>query len=255
MTRPPLLLLPDGRNVPYKVVRNPRSKHVLLRLDRSGQLTVTAPPTLPERALRQLVAARGAWVLGKLQQLPAPEPLELLPQSISLLALGEEWTVSYSKRAGAQLRLQAARSERTLLVTGDTAGNLAADASADQPGNAAYRELLRRWLARRGREQLVPWLERLSQETGLPFRKVSIRGQRTRWGSYSARGDVSLNWKLLFLPARLVRHVLIHELCHALEMNHSPRFWQHVARFEDGVPELRRQLRSAAVFVPDWIDR
>ena len=82
---------------------------------------------------------------------------------------------------------------------------------------------------------------------------MSIRGQRSRWGSCSATGDISLNYQLLFLPPHLLRHVLVHELCHTVELNHSPRFWRTVARFEPDLAALREEMRRSWSHVPGWL--
>ena len=100
---------------------------------------------------------------------------------------------------------------------------------------------------------MVPWLERLSCETGLRYAKVSIRGQRSRWGSYSSRGTISLNYKLLFLPSTLVRVVLLHELCHIREMRHSHAFWASLSALAPDLKSSRAELRSAWRYLPRWV--
>jgi predicted metal-dependent hydrolase len=241
------LTLPDGSDWPYAIRRHARSKSLRMRLNPVGQLLVTAPPWVPQRAVHQFVAARSAWVHEHLQRvLLQAASRQVLPDSITLQAVDEDWSVTYASAPGERLQLRAALEpggSRTLQLQGDTADE------------AACRQLLRRWLAAEGRSRLLPWLASLSEETGLSYRAASIRGQKTRWGSYSARGDVSLNWKLLFLPPRLVRYVLIHELCHSLEMNHSSRFWQQVGRFETDLPEIRRQMRTAGAHLPCWLEQ
>jgi len=72
---------------------------------------------------------------------------------------------------------------------------------------------------------------------------VSVRNQSTRWGSCSSRGHLSFNYRVLFLPERLGDYVIVHELCHLQEMNHSPRFWSLVAKVFPDYRELRRQMR------------
>jgi predicted metal-dependent hydrolase len=93
----------------------------------------------------------------------------------------------------------------------------------------------------------------LSAELGIPIHRVMIRCQKTRWGSYSTKGTVSLNAQLLFLPRRLVRYILVHELCHAVHANHSAKFWDLVRQWEPKASDLRRDIRSAAQGIPRWL--
>jgi len=114
--------------------------------------------------------------------------------------------------------------------------------------------LLNRWLNDAARQGLEPWLRALAQETGLPCRGVHIRNQKTRWGSRSSRGAISLNRKLVFLPPGLCRYVLLHELAHAKHMNHSAAFWEALRQLEPRARELDAELRHGWRYVPAWAD-
>jgi len=85
----------------------------------------------------------------------------------------------------------------------------------------------REWLAR-ARRELIPRVGELAHQHGLSISRVSIRRQRSRWGSCSRRGVISLNWRLAHAPDQVRDYVIIHELMHLREMNHSSRFWAHV---------------------------
>ena len=104
-------------------------------------------------------------------------------------------------------------------------------------------------------EALVPWLECLSGETGLRYGRVAIKGQQTRWGSCSARGTISLNQDLLFIPPELVRYIMVHELCHTRHMDHSPKFWTLLESFEPGCRALDARMKHARNLVPLWARR
>ena len=99
---------------------------------------------------------------------------------------------------------------------------------------------LNRWLSRQTREHLIPRLQILSAGTGLKYRQVFIRQQKTRWASCSRHRNISLNLKLLFLPPALVDYVLIHELCHIAEMSHSKEFWAEVSGIAQTIASLMR---------------
>ncbi|HXV97711.1 MAG TPA: M48 family metallopeptidase, partial [Anaerolineae bacterium] len=100
---------------------------------------------------------------------------------------------------------------------------------------------------------LVSWLTEMSRIENLPFKRAAIRGQKSRWGSCSSTGTISLNYKLLFLPVSLVRYVLIHELCHTRYLNHSKKFWSLVKQKEPAYKAAQIELRAAWRYVPGWL--
>jgi predicted metal-dependent hydrolase len=84
-------------------------------------------------------------------------------------------------------------------------------------------------LRRRAAKELPVELLALAQVHGVTVTRVSIRNQRSRWGACSCRGSITLNWRLVLVPPHVREYVMIHELMHRREMNHSKRFWRHVA--------------------------
>ncbi len=109
------------------------------------------------------------------------------------------------------------------------------------------------WLQKQAQQYIAPWIQKLSRDIEMPYEKLSFRGQKTRWGSCSANKDISLNYKLLFLPARLVRYVLIHELCHTQVLDHSRQFWEKVLHHEPDYRRLRVELKRADQYLPEWV--
>ena len=138
-------------------------------------------------------------------------------------------------------------------------------ATTNQPGRIvvygavsdveACHAALRRWLARHATKTLPPWLERVAAQCGHTLTDISIKNQRTRWGSCAASGRISLNCKLLFLPRELVRYVMVHEICHLLEPNHSSRFWAHVRQMDRDADDHHARMRDAWKLVPGWAQR
>jgi len=171
----------------------------------------------------------------------ARAPLAVRPDTIELPALGESWRIDYlptnTRRVGVMME-QPGR----LTVYGAVADH------------GACLAVLKRWLKRRTREELVPWLAMLAGQGGFTFNEVLVRGQKTRWASCSSKGTISLSYKLLFLERHLVRYVLLHELCHTVCMNHSPRFWTLLSRYEPECRAIRRRMRGDWRRVPVWVE-
>ncbi len=113
--------------------------------------------------------------------------------------------------------------------------------------------LLRVWLREKARAYLGEELGALARAHGFAYSSLSIRFQKSRWGSCSRKGAISLNACLLFLPEPLTRYILAHELCHTRRMDHSPAFWKLLFAVEPEALARDRAMRGAWRFVPGWI--
>lgn len=112
-------------------------------------------------------------------------------------------------------------------------------------GNNTELELIyQKWLYQKAIEFLPVRTFELAKENSLSPSKVSVRKQKTRWGSCSPSGAISLNYKLMMLRKELIDYVIIHELCHLVELNHSKRFWRLVGKIVPDYAELRKELRG-----------
>jgi predicted metal-dependent hydrolase len=117
----------------------------------------------------------------------------------------------------------------------------------------AVAHALRRWLMGVAQLELGKRIAELAFGLDMPIERVQVRCQRTRWGSCSATGTISLNVCLLFLDPTIVRYLFLHELCHTRHMNHSARFWSLVASFEPDYRRLDRELTHGWQHVPAWM--
>jgi hypothetical protein len=185
------------------------------------------------------------WIQSALERADAhrkffvPEPKWDVPHQINLPALGKTWYVVARKTAS-----------KSVTVRDLGEGKIVVFGNLDHEGTC--RDALTRWLMRLTREHLVPRLHQLSSKMGFQFRRTFVKRPKTRWASCSRRRSISLNAKLLFLPPELVDYVLIHELCHLVEMNHSNRFWTLVMRHSPEFRKLDGRLREMWKTVPRW---
>jgi hypothetical protein len=134
-----------------------------------------------------------------------------------------------------------------------TIGNGLLALDGDTSDSRAVRQVFRRWLTERAAEVLGPTLQQCARELGFEFDRVLIRRQRSRWGSCSTRGTISLNCCLMFQRPQVVRYLMVHELSHTVQMNHSRRFWQTVSRHCPDYRRLDRELLDGWRRVPSWV--
>lgn len=244
MSRTVHIDLPDGRQLDYEIRPSSKAKSLRLKMSARDGLTVIAPNSLSDREVVELVCGRREWIAARLAQFDEVRHLlgeqeTARAEAFDLPALAESWRVEYHKTKA-----------QTVGARTDQLGRVVVYGAISDVEDC--KATLRRWLARRAKETLIPWLESMSTESDLRFNRIAIKNQRTRWGSCSADGVISLNAKLLFLSPALVRYVLMHELCHTLERNHTTRFWTHLRQFEPQTDMLHGQMRDAWKMVPAW---
>ena len=218
-----------------------RARRLTVRVFHSGRVEVVVPSRTSARAVERFVERHRDWIERKRQEAKRrASPLSPFPpRAIELPACNESWRVHLVGGAQRVRLLHAA--DGLLSIAGDAADG------------HALRLLLRRWLTERACEFLAPALEACARELGLGFQRVLVRRQRTRWGSCSTRGTISLNCCLLFQRPQVTRYLLVHELVHTLHMNHSQRFWQRVSRHCPDYSSLDRELLDGWRRVPSWV--
>ena len=115
----------------------------------------------------------------------------------------------------------------------------------DEKLQSWLRKVIEESLRRNAKSILPPRLDRLSKQCGLPYASVKINSSQGRWGSCSTKKDINLSYYLVLLPSYLIDYVLLHELCHTREMNHSERFWSLLNQFTEGKAlALRGELKK-----------
>lgn len=232
----------------YTIRESVRAKHVIMKMSLHDGLVVVVPKGFDQQQVPQIIRAKREWIertIAKIEQkrrvLLASSDGEL-PKEIHLQAINEEWRVDYEQGAPSRVVLEV-HDERRLLISGDIANH------------SLVRTVLSRFLINKGRMDLVEILRSLADEHGFAVTKMSARLQKTRWGTCSTQGAISLNAKLLFLPRDLVHYVMIHELCHTVHHNHSADFWRLVQEHLPQAQTLRYRLRDDAWrFVPLWLE-
>lgn len=238
---------------PYRVRESARAKHVSIRISHLGEVEIVVPTGFDRKQIPDIIKKRQDWIAKTTQRIVAErqaapshqtpsDTAGQLPKLINLQALPEQWQIHYELTAA-----------NHVVASKSGAQRLAVRGAVHYP--LLCQRVLKQWLTRKGELHLIPWLRQISQEIGLPFNRASIRGQKTLWASCSSKTNISLNYKLLFLPPHLVRYVFIHELCHTIHLNHSHRFWGLVYEKEPAYSQLDAELNKAWIYIPEWVER
>jgi len=233
------LLEPAQAQPTWQVRESLRARRLTVRVFPGGRVEIVVPVGTRARLVQQFVARHRRWIerkVGEFRHL-STEPEDALPMSVAFRATGQQYAVAYLPGRGAPHLEQ---SEGVLTIRGEL------------DRTPLMRHALQRWLLRTAHDNLVPWLSATAGHHELEFSRAQVRRQRTRWGSCSRTGTISINACLMFQSPDVVRYLFVHELAHTVHMNHSRRFWRLVERLEPGWRALDRELSAGWRYVPHW---
>lgn len=226
--------------------RSARARRLALRVHHDGRVEVVAPRGVGEAMIGHFVDRHREWILHRLAERPAPPaPQAFPPATLELPALGEGYRIHL---AGGRGRVQVRRLGDGLLSIVGHAGGGAAEAE-----RAAIKRALLAWLLEHAQTAFEPRLRDLAVRGGFSYRSLQLRRQRTRWGSCSSRGVISLNVCGVFQSPAVLNYLMIHELVHTRHMNHSAAYWREVAAHCKDWRVLDRELSRGWRHVPPWI--
>ncbi|MDH5218190.1 MAG: M48 family metallopeptidase, partial [Gammaproteobacteria bacterium] len=199
-----------------EIRRSTRAKHLHIKVTAYGQVIVVVPKRVKKFNIESILDSHKDWIdtrLNKVAIIRQDNPFfdDLLPDKIELKLTTERFDIHYDMKAD----------KDTLREIGEALYITATN-------ELVVGKILKKWLQVKARQLLPPLLSEMAEQTSLSFKNVTVRGQKTRWGSCSAAANINLNRNLLFLPEPLVRHLMLHELCHTRHLNHSVEYWKFV---------------------------
>lgn len=229
----PTELIYAGLPLRFELVRSPHRRTVGIEIALGPRVIVRAPLRLSQHRVEHMVLARARWILKHLEK-PRHElqPLRQFATGETLPYLGKDYLLRVSL---------AAFSARARVTLRGPALELALSAdSADL--SVAARTALLAWYRAEAQRLLPERVQEHASRARLHPQKVGIRDQQHRWGSCSARGAISLNWRLILMPPAVADYIILHELCHLRHANHGPRFWAALAKLDPAYGTSRAWL-------------
>lgn len=223
----------------YSIRINKRAKRLNLKLSSEKGVELVVPAFTPEVEAQHFLQQHSAWVMGHTALWQSAYEPVIAPQEIALLGGEQVWQLEYDD-SGVYKR------PRLIEQPQDNILHYLGEDNVEQ-----HIKKCRQWVAKKATAYLTKRLIKLSEQCQLPYKSISFRKQKTRWGSCSAHKAISLNLKLMFLSPDLVDYVIIHELAHTKYLDHGKRFWQLVS-------ELKPNYKACVILlkrneqVPRW---
>lgn len=223
--------------LPYRWKESPRRRTVAITIHPENGVVVHTPRRYSRRRVEALLRAKAAWIRKHLARLAVERARRLEPrweQGELLPFQGAGYPLTFVLDGGREeVRLEEGRFLLGLPLEGS---------------QAAFPEQVRArmlgWYRERAAALLEERVAHFKESLGVEPLRIRVKAQKRRWGSCSARGALNFNWQLILAPREILDYVVVHELCHLIVLNHSPRFWALVESVLPDFRERRRWLRE-----------
>src|SRR3990167_7289113 len=220
-------------NIPYQLRYRLRARHVRLKITPHIGLEIVVPKKFNIQEIPSILEKHQEWIKRTLSSLPPVEE-KTLPSALNLAAISQQWTIHYVERPIHSIKVLE-KEENQLVLQGNV------------HDKALVEKALKKWLCHHANQYFHVWLDEVSQRSNLPYKSLSIRYTRSRWGSCSTKKTISLSARLLFLKPELVEHIMIHELCHTVHFNHSKQFWKLFESLQENYKDLKKEIRALSI--------
>jgi predicted metal-dependent hydrolase len=222
----------DGFSFPVEVLKTNRKKSLSIRVNGSN-VQVRAPKTISDHRIKKLLEKRTPWIKAKLEE------YQQRPQRDNYRYVDDE-TFKYLGRSY-QLKVSEADLQSVKLYRGKLWVKLNKNNLNDP---SKIKQLLEDWYQSRALSYLAKKTIQIAKQLGRSPSSISVKNYKSRWGSCSNSGAVSYNWRIIQAPIKIIEYIVVHELCHLIEHNHSPKYWQNVERHIPLWKERRNWLKN-----------
>lgn len=213
------------------IVRTERKKTIAFKVV-EGKASIVVPKTLSHREIADFVHKKQSWIKEKLefhQSLPEIKPKNFVAGE-SFAFLGQSYKLEVEIGNYPHLFFQENRF--TAFVRNPEVDN-----------SHAVKALFKQWYQLQAENFLCAITEKCAKKIGVKPGKITFKSFKSRWGSCSSRGDIQYNWRIIMAPENIIHYLVVHELCHILQHNHSPQYWQLVSQYHPEYKKSRAWLK------------
>lgn len=217
-----------GRVISYSVRHSTRAKNISIRVSPDSGLEVVVPSSARAYNHESALRSRESWITAKLDHFDRLRKKKKSCRQATFM--GREYSLVPVIRHGAVPAVKMLDGKILVTIPGDSPEILAG--------------VLEKWYRAQAGKIFEERVRAINKEAGHRVNRIFIRGQKTRWGSCSRLGNLSFNWRLIMAPAEVIDYIVIHELSHLKEMNHSAGFWRLVENLCPDYKKHRQWLRE-----------
>lgn len=216
----------------YQTRFSRKAKRITIKVEYPQQIIVSAPKRTPKKIIDKFVKQQQAWIQQQLKRL----------KQKSLLIESEDHLLIFGKKYQKINQFQPKHPIGVFIQQDQLLLNF----PQEMEKNDVAQELSL-FIKKTGRTYLKKRVEQLAGKMKVEYNRLTLRNQKTRWGSCSGQQNLSLNWRLIHYAPKLIDYVIIHELAHLKQHNHSRQFWQLVKQFDSNYKQHRTQLKKQGV--------
>ena len=227
----------NNHTLSWTLRHSARRRSFQIRLLSATEIVVTAPAGASSDKAAEILRSKSTWILRQLKRLAAAvadSTNSSLAHGATLLFRGEPHS----------LLLLADGRKKPHVTYAPCSITVHLSELVGEPGHPLVMQSLKKWYLSAAQSALLERLTYWSGQIGVHPQRLSLRDQKTRWGSCSSRGGISLNWRLIMAPPPVIDYLVIHELCHLRHPNHSPAYWREVACWCPDFRQHRQWLRQ-----------
>ncbi len=214
----------NQQKINYSVQKSLRARYARLKISPKDGLQIIIPAGA-EVDIEEFIRKNTSWILKhhrRIEEIKEETPQRGYVSGEKIPFMGEQRLLNIEAKT---------RGKLTTIMLDHDALQIRVGTDGSINDSDFIRDALENWYRHKAKTYIGKRVAELASQHGFEYEKVTIKGQSTRWGSCSTKRNLNFNWKLMMTPPAAIDYVIIHELCHLREMNHSKKFWKLVARY------------------------
>lgn len=226
-------------DIEYTIKRSPKRKKLTITIERDRNIVILAPESVSDEKITQIINSKRQWIYEKIRH---PQKYQTLPHAPgkelvngeSLLYLGRQYMVEIVKDSNDEIKF-----DQKFYIP-----------EMDNP-TFSRAELLKKWYIQKAQDKITPKILKYARSLGVKVEKTKIVDNQFRWGSCTINNNVNISWRLVKAPMYVIEYVIVHELAHLIESNHTPIFWNIVTAQLPKMEKAKQWLKENGQILED----